>query len=140
MDRHQPLSTLLRSLMRRERLEGAATLFGVGLLHCDEPYELLRPMQRIRDRRHFYDEIKWNKVSRKNLPALEEIVNALAGSSATFSAFVADKSKYDIIGRFGDGSRRTSAWRASSCEEAQREGKRCGIIADEYSTPPAKHL
>ena len=34
--------------------------FAVGLLRCPEPYKLARPMQRLRDKEHFYDEIKWN--------------------------------------------------------------------------------
>ncbi len=42
--------------------------FAVGMLCCREPYKILRPIQRIRDRQGFYDEIKWNKVSAKKLP------------------------------------------------------------------------
>src|SRR5947207_2327612 len=75
--------------------------FGVGLLHCDEPYQLLRPIQRIRDTRHFYDEIKWNKVSAKNLPILMDLLDVLLSRDASLHVFVADKRKHDVIGRFG---------------------------------------
>ena len=75
--------------------------FAVGLLRCTEPYALLRPIQRIRDKQHFYDEIKWNKVSEKKLPIMIDLVNVFLSLEATFSAFVADKTKHDVIGRFG---------------------------------------
>jgi hypothetical protein len=69
--------------------------FAVGVMHCDEPYQLLRPIQRMRDGHHFYDEIKWNKVSAKNLPILMDLVDVFMSSTATLHAFVADKSKHD---------------------------------------------
>jgi hypothetical protein len=75
--------------------------FAVGLLSCSDPYYLARPVQRIRDRQHFYDEIKWNKVSEKKLPLMKDLVNVFFSSNATFSAFVADKTRHDVIGRFG---------------------------------------
>lgn len=75
--------------------------FAVGLIRCSDPYKLQRPMQRIRDRQHFYDEIKWNKVSAKKLPLMIDLLNVFFSSDATFTAFVADKSKHDVIGRFG---------------------------------------
>jgi len=58
-------------------------------------------MQRIRDRQHFYDETKWNKVSEKKLPLMIDLVNVFLSSDATFTAFVADKTKHDVISRFG---------------------------------------
>src|SRR3954462_2252639 len=69
--------------------------FAVGLLHCAEPYHLLRPIQRIRDTQAFYDEIKWNKVSNKNLPILRDIVSMILSREVTFHVYVADKREHD---------------------------------------------
>jgi len=76
--------------------------FAVGLTLSTAPHQLQRAFQRIRDRRHFYDEIKWKSVSAKKLPVLEELVDVFLASYATFSAFVTDKAKHDVISRFGD--------------------------------------
>jgi hypothetical protein len=111
--------------------------FAVGLLRCTEPYEVLRPIQRLRDGWQYYDEIKWNKVSNKNLPALKEIVNTLASSSATFSAFVADKSKHDVIGRFGGQFKAYECLARQLVSGTAKKGETLWIVADEYSTPPA---
>lgn len=68
--------------------------FAVGMLRCREPYAILRPIQRIRDRQGFYDEIKWNKISAKNLPILRDLINVFVSCpSATFSAFIVDKQR-----------------------------------------------
>ncbi|MDQ6835295.1 MAG: hypothetical protein M3016_03820, partial [Actinomycetota bacterium] len=75
--------------------------FAVGLMRCREPYALLRPIQNIRDKQHFYDEIKWSRVSNKKLPLLEDLVDVFLSSQASFSALVCDKQAHDIIGRFG---------------------------------------
>ena len=103
-----------------------------------EPYKLARPMQRIRDRQHFYDEIKWNKVSEKKLPLMIDLVNVFLSSDATFSAFVADKTKHDVIGRFGGSFKAYEARARQLVRASIRRGETVYVIADEYSTPPAE--
>jgi len=112
--------------------------FAVGLLKCSEPYKLARPMQRIRDRQHFYDEIKWNKVSEKKLPLMIDLVNVFLSSDATFTAFVADKTKHDVISRFGGPFKAYEALARQLCRASIRRGETVYVIADEYSTPPAE--
>jgi hypothetical protein len=112
--------------------------FAVGLLKCAEPYKLARPMQRIRDRQHFYDEIKWNKVSEKKLPLMIDLVNVFFSSDATFAAFVADKSKHDVIGRFGGTFKAYEALARQLVRASIGRGEIVYVIADEYSTPPAE--
>ncbi len=112
--------------------------FAVGLLRCAEPYTLLRPMQRIRDRQHFYDEIKWNKVSAKKLPLMIDLVNVFLSSDATFSAFVADKTQHDVIGRFGGPFKAYEALARQLVRGSVRRGEVMFVIADEYSTPPGE--
>jgi hypothetical protein len=111
-------------------------VFAVGLLRTRDPYELQRPMQRIRDKQHFYDEVKWSQVSAKKLPLLKTIVDVFFASPATVSVFVTDKQKHDPIARFG------GLFEAYECLARQlvwgsiKRGETMFLIADEYSTPP----
>lgn len=112
--------------------------FAVGLLRCSGPYELMRPIQRIRDRQHFYDEIKWGKVSAKKLPLLQALLDVFFSSDACFSAFVADKRKHDVIGRFGGPFKAYEALARQLVRASVRRGETLWIVADEYSTPPTE--
>lgn len=111
--------------------------FAVGLVWCSEPYKLLRPIQRIRDNQHFYDEIKWNKVSVKKLPLLIDLVDVFLSSDARFSAFVADKGQHDVISRFGGAFKAYEALARQLVRASVRPDETLWLIADEYSTPPA---
>lgn len=110
--------------------------FAVGLMSCANPYEIQRPIQRLRDKHHFYDEIKWNRVSIKSLPLLITCVDIFFGNDAVFSAFITDKQRHDVITRFG------GVFPAYECLARQlvrasiRRGETLYLIADEYSTPP----
>lgn len=111
--------------------------FAVGLLRCREPYALLRPLQRIRDRKGFYDEIKWNKVSAKKMPILKTAVDVFYGcADATFSAFIVDKQQYDVITRFGGQFEAYEALSRQLVRGSIRRGEVMWVVADEYSTPP----
>jgi hypothetical protein len=111
--------------------------FAVGLLRCREPYALLRPLQRMRDREKFYDEIKWNKVSGKKLPILRTAIDVFFGTrEASFSAFIVDKQQYDVIARFGGQFAAYDALARQLVRGSMRRGEVLWVIADEYSTPP----
>lgn len=137
--RQQPLKFGSAFLDETGTLGGARDpFFAVGLLKCSEPYKLARPMQRIRDRQHFYDEIKWNKVSEKKLPLMIDLVNVFFSSDATFAAFVADKTRHDVIGRFGGPFKAYEALARQLVRASVSRGEMIYVIADEYSTPPAE--
>jgi hypothetical protein len=112
--------------------------FAVGLMRTRDPYELQRPIQRIRDKQHFYDEIKWSRASAKKLPLLKTLVDVFFASSATLSAFITDKQKYDPIAHYG------GQFKAYECLARQlvwgsiKRGETMFLIADEYSTPPTE--
>lgn len=111
--------------------------FAVGILRCAEPYKILRPIQRIRDKQHFYDEIKWNKVSAKKLPLLCDLIDVFVSCpKASFSAFVVDKQKHDVITRFGGQFEAYDALARQLVLGSARRGEVMWIVADEYSTPP----
>ncbi|HEY8083343.1 MAG TPA: DUF3800 domain-containing protein [Solirubrobacterales bacterium] len=110
--------------------------FAVGLLRCRDPYELQRPMQRIRDRKHFYDEIKWGKVSSKKLPILKILTDVFFSADASLTVFVTDKRKHDVIGRFDGQFGAYEALARQLVHASIRRGETMFLIADEYSTPP----
>lgn len=111
--------------------------FAVGLLRCREPYTLLRPLQRMRDREKFYDEIKWNKVSAKKMPILKTALDVFFGcADASFSAFIVDKQQHDVIARFGGQFEAYDAIARQLVRGSVRPGETLWVIADEYSTPP----
>lgn len=111
-------------------------VFAVGLLRTREPHVIQRSISRIRDQHHFYDEIKWSKVSAKKLPELETILNVFFGSDATFSAFVAEKAKHDVIGRFGGPFQAYEALARQLVHGTVRQRETLWVVADEYSSPP----
>jgi hypothetical protein len=111
--------------------------FAVGLLRCREPYTLLRPLQRMRDRQSFYDELKWNKVSAKKMPILKTVIDVFFGcAEASFSAFIVDKQQHDVIARFGGQFEAYEAVARQLVRGSIRRGEVMWVIADEYSTPP----
>jgi hypothetical protein len=110
--------------------------FAVGLMRCREPYALLRPIQRIRDKQHFYDEIKWSTVSNKKLPLLMNLVDVFLNSEASFSTLICDKQQHDIIGRFGGQFHAYEFVARQLVWGSVPRGEVMWIIADEYSTPP----
>jgi hypothetical protein len=111
-------------------------VFAVGLLRTREPHAIQRSISRIRDQHHFYDEIKWSKVSAKKLPELETILSVFFGSDATFSAFVAEKARHDVIGRFGGPFQAYEALARQLVHGTLRQRETIWVIADEYSSPP----
>ena len=112
-------------------------IFGVGIVKCPTPAIVQRPFQLMRDKYHFYGELKWNSLNRKSLlPLYQEAVDCFFGcSEAAFACFVADKDKSDPVARFGD------HWRAYERLASQlivgnvSVGEYVMILADEYSTP-----
>ena len=107
-------------------------------MRCRDPYELQRPIQRIRDKKHFYDEIKWSQVSAKKLPLLKTLVDVFFSCDATFTAFVTDKRKHDVITRFGGQFGAYEALSRQLVRASIKRGETMFLIADEYSTPPGQ--
>ncbi|MGH7761327.1 MAG: hypothetical protein ACREOY_07920 [Candidatus Dormibacteraceae bacterium] len=76
--------------------------FAVGCLKLLDPSSLLRSIQRLRDREHWYDEIHFADLTRDTLPSYRNVVDVLAETATLrFSCFVADRSVSDPIARFG---------------------------------------
>jgi hypothetical protein len=109
--------------------------FGVGCLKLREPSRLLRGLQKLRDRHHWYTELHWVETTRAVLPLYQEVIDLVASADSSFSCFVADRSRADPVARFG------SPWRAYEKLAAQLllgsipPQELVNVVADNYSTP-----
>lgn len=111
--------------------------FAVGLLKCEEPSRLLRSIQKFRDQKHWYEEIKFTGVRGRSLALMEQLVDVCLDerSGVRFFCFVADRQQADPIQRFG------SSWDAYAklAEQllvaALRPDELVSVMADNYSTP-----
>ena len=137
MDRIEPVQKSSVIFMDETGALKTDRIFAVGILKCPTPAVVQRPLTLMRDRRHFYDELKWNDLNRHGLlPTYVEAVDAFFRcGEATFACFVADRSKADPVARFGD------HWKAYERLAAQlivgniAPQEYVAILADEYSTP-----
>jgi hypothetical protein len=110
--------------------------FAVGLFTCCEPSVTLRRLQKFRDQKHWYREIKFSGVKWSNYQLYEEVVDiALTPGAGRFFSFVADRDTADPIARFG------TAWDAYGKLAEQlvvaslQTDQLITVLADNYSTP-----
>lgn len=75
--------------------------FAMGMLKCSQPYFLDYEIQRLRQREKFYDEIKFNKISRKNIKFILKILDLIfITPGLKFSFFVINKDDIDFRTEF----------------------------------------
>lgn len=110
--------------------------FGVGLVKSPEPARLLRAVQKLRDREHWYKEIKFTDATAGTLPFYRKVVDTcLTQESLEFFCFVADRDAADPVARFG------TPWAAYSKLAEQlvvaslHTNELISVMADNYSTP-----
>lgn len=113
--------------------------FAMGMLKCLQPYFLDYEIQKLRQRERFFDEIKFNKISKKNinicLKTLDLIFNV---PGLKFSFFILNKDDIDFQAEF-----KNDLWLAY---EVFAEKLLIGniapteivaVLADYVTTPPA---
>lgn len=110
--------------------------FSVGCLVIAVPSVLLRQMQKLRDKRKWYGEIKWVDLTMTSLPLYKDLIDLVANSDARYSCFVADRSTADPVKRF-----KRDAWLAYEKLATQvligaaKPYELLSVMADNYSTP-----
>jgi hypothetical protein len=113
--------------------------FAVGMLKSHRPEVLTRAIRIIRDRAHFYEELKWANVDPRQrfLPQYEEVVSTLFRAPATeFSCYVLDKRRIDPVARYGDLWRAYEEFAALQVAYNTHDDEIPTILADDMSTPP----
>lgn len=118
-------------------------VFVVGLVHSREPSVLTRRIQNIRDRHHWYDEMKWALVTggNRNLAAYHQVVDAFFDcllDEARFRCIVMQKSELDIRRYFmGSVWEAYEAFAALEIRLSIYEDEIVTVLADEMSVPPS---
>jgi len=110
--------------------------FAVGLLKLVEPADLLRAVQKLRDRNHWYQEIHFVDLTKGTLPFYKSVVDTIAAhADAQYSCFIADRQNADPVARFG------TPWKAYEKLAEQlligniKRRELVTVVADNYSTP-----
>lgn len=75
--------------------------FGLGMIKCMQPYFLDSKIRKIREKNNFYDEIKSNKVGKKNFRVMKEIIDAIFTTPGIkFGCIVINKDHLDFKAEF----------------------------------------
>lgn len=70
----------------------ANRFFCLGMIKCMQPFFLDAEIRRIREKNHFYDEIKWNTLSKTKIDVIKEIIEAVFETPGIyFSCIVINK-------------------------------------------------
>lgn len=110
--------------------------FSVGCLVMPVPSAVLRHVQKLRDKRQWYGEIKWVDLTMTSLGLYKDLVDLIVKSDCRFSCFVADRQTADPVARFSRDS-----WLAYEKLAAQvligaaKPYELLSVMADNYSTP-----
>lgn len=111
-------------------------IFAIGLLKVAEPATLLRAVQKWRDRRHWYNEIKYYDVTRGSLDLYREVVDiSLGAAGVQFYCFVADRDVADPVTRFGTQWDAYEKMAEQMVTASIKPGELLTVLADNYSTP-----
>ncbi len=109
--------------------------FAVGCLKLPQPSLLLRQVQLLRDRRKWYGEFHFTKLTSGAVPIFRELIDLVVASDATFSCFVADRQRADPIQRFGTSYAAYEKLATQLVIGAVRPSEITAVLADNYSTP-----
>ncbi|MFD8704490.1 DUF3800 domain-containing protein [Kitasatospora sp. NPDC059648] len=109
--------------------------FAVGCLKLEEPARLLRAVQLLRDREHWYQEIHYVALTRDTLPFYRKVVDLLVESDAVFSCFVCDRDAADPVARFGGQFEAYESLAFQLLLGSIRPFEVVTVLADNYSTP-----
>lgn len=75
--------------------------FGLGMVKCMQPYFLDTKIRKIRERNRFYDEIKSNKIGKRNFKVVKRVIDAVFDTPGIrFGCIVIDKQNIDFQKEF----------------------------------------
>lgn len=119
-----------------------APFFTVGLVKCSQPYYLYSKLLYERDKRNFHDEMKFNKLSRRNIDfAKFAIESFLDTKSVWFYSYTLDKH-----GNYFQRESHSSPWIAYEdisirlSESALSANEILILLADHVTTPKNIHF
>lgn len=76
--------------------------FALGMIKCNQPMYIYKEMNWLRDKEHFYDEIKFSKLSKKKYPILIKFLDCLFIPGVRFYCIIIDKETVDWRVKFNN--------------------------------------
>ena len=111
--------------------------FGVAMIKIQNPEELYEDMKILRDKLHFYDEIKWNSIYTKNAPVMKQFIDLFFNhKKAKFSCYIFKKIDLDLQKHFGGNL--YAAYQSFACMQVCANLRRTDsaiLIMDDLSIP-----
>ena len=111
--------------------------FALGMIKCHYPHNLYLKIKTLKDKVHFYDEIKWNKVGRKNYSVMQRLIKLfIEARGFYFDCVILDKKNMDFEKYF-----QNNFWRAyESFTKLLIKGnigknEQVCVLADYYPSP-----
>jgi len=104
-------------------------------LKLKTPSILLRKVEKLRDREHWYREIHFNDLTKGALPFYRQVVDILAATKLEFLCFVADREASDPLERFGSHHRAYEKLATQLLVASIKPYEIVSVLADDYSTP-----
>ena len=118
--------------------------FALGVIKTERPHELQREIRIIRDKAHYYEEIKWNKISPPKFNVCKSIIESfIKNKSATFSCIILKKQELDFQKYFqGDLNRVYRSFSVTLLKNniSTNLQEVCTVIADDYFYPAGTNL
>jgi hypothetical protein len=113
---------------------------GLGMVKAGHPCFVTSAVQHLRDRHHFYDEVKWNKLSAKKLELYWEIADMLWSKRGfAFRALVVakDDPELDLEGRYaGNLGRAYEDLTVTLLKSTTARNEVISVLADKVVRPP----
>lgn len=109
--------------------------FAVGCLKLETPSVLIRQVEKLRDRLHWYDEIHFTDLTKGKLSHYESVVDLMNATSMEFSCFIADRHQADPVTRFGSGYAAYEKLATQLLIGTIKPVEVVSVMADNYSAP-----
>lgn len=112
----------------------ANRFFGLGMIKCMQPYYLDAKIRKLRQIYSFYDEIKWNTLSKIKITVIKEIINNVFETPGiNFACIIINKNTIDFKKDFDNNPYK-------AYEEFTRELIRSNIKSNEVLTVLADYI
>ncbi|MBI2676729.1 MAG: DUF3800 domain-containing protein [Candidatus Yanofskybacteria bacterium] len=124
--------------------KGDDPYFALGVIRTERPHELQRKIRTLRDKLHFYEELKWNKVSPLKYEIIKQGFEAFfKDPSAVFSSIILKKNELDFKTYFNNNL--LKVYRSFTVDLLKRnigngDNQICTVLADDYFYPDGINL
>lgn len=115
----------------------ANRFFCLGMIKCLQPFYLDSRIREIRQKNLFYDEIKWNTLSKAKLKVIKEIVQAVFETPGIyFSSIVINKDEVDFEREFENNPYKAyQAFTEILLNQSIEKNEILTVLADFVTTP-----